>query len=143
MSSDLDAGPAAGDDDPDETAMVAAALRADTADAETYARVLTETLGEALPAGMVRVERDRSLSDRLAGRPGRVVRLSVTGTGRRLVLDAAGRSVRATVVREVRGVVIARDEVDLAGWLDVLAAEVTAAARSSAVSREALRRFLG
>src|SRR5436305_369729 len=50
--------------------LVAAALRADSADVAVYARVLTESLGDALPAGCVGVERVRSVSDRLHGRPG-------------------------------------------------------------------------
>ncbi len=43
--------------------MVAAALRADSADAVVYARVLTNSLSEALPPGLVTVERERSMSD--------------------------------------------------------------------------------
>jgi hypothetical protein len=35
--------------------MVAAALRSDSADVAVYARVLTDSLGDALPAGVVAV----------------------------------------------------------------------------------------
>src|ERR1700722_4998615 len=48
---------------PDESPdleLVTAALRADSADAAVYARVLTESLGESLPPGCVTIERDRS-----------------------------------------------------------------------------------
>lgn len=132
-----EAGDGAGD-----VELIAASLRADAADVDTYARVLTATLGDALPAGMVRVERDRSLGDRLAGRPGRVVAVTVSGRDRELVLRETGRGVTTSIVRAVRGVVIARDEVDLDAWLTALAAEVSTAARSSAASRTALERFL-
>lgn len=125
-----------------ELELLAASLRADARDVDTYARVLTGTLGDALPAGMVSIERDRSLGDRLAGRPGRVVTVTVRGRDRELVLRDTGRGVTASIVRAVRGVVIARDEVDLDAWLGALAAEVAAAARSSAASRSALQRFL-
>ena len=46
--------------------MITAALRADSADVALYARVLTESLGDALPEGCVAVERARSMSDRSA-----------------------------------------------------------------------------
>src|SRR3954447_10933283 len=49
---------------------LAVALRTDRADVASYASVLTDALGSALPEGMVEVERDRSMKDRLAGRPG-------------------------------------------------------------------------
>lgn len=143
----MTAEPADADDGPGarearDIELLAASLRADAADVEVYARVLTESLGDALPAGMVRVERDRSVRDRLSGRPGRVVTVTVSGRDRELVLHDSGRGTTASIVRAVRGVVIARDEVDLDAWLSALAAEVSAAARSSAASRTALERFL-
>ena len=57
--------------------MVTAALRADSADVAVYARVLTESLGDALPAGWVTIDRDRSVSDRMRGRPGQVSKITV------------------------------------------------------------------
>ena len=132
----------AGDGGADEVALVAAALRADASDVESWSRVLTETLGDALPAGMVDVERERSLGDRLAGRAGRAVAVTVTGHNRSLELREHRSRIEARIVREVRGVVIARETVDLDAWLGALAEEVAAAARSSAASREALRAFL-
>src|SRR5256885_16967683 len=52
--------------------MVTAALRADSTDVAIYARVLAQSLGEALPADCVSVQRDRSMSDRMRGRPGAI-----------------------------------------------------------------------
>jgi hypothetical protein len=68
--------------------LVVAALRTDRTDVESYARVLSDTLGDALPAGMVEVERRRTLADRMAGRDGRPVSVSVHATHRQLDLSA-------------------------------------------------------
>src|SRR5713101_10218459 len=57
--------------------LVTAALRADSADVAIYARVLTESLGGALPAVCVTIERNRSMSDRVHGRPGQVSGITV------------------------------------------------------------------
>jgi hypothetical protein len=57
--------------------MVTAALRADSTDVAIYARVLTQSLGEALPSEFVTVDRDRSVSDRMRGRPGEISRIAV------------------------------------------------------------------
>ena len=57
--------------------MVTAALRADSTDVAIYARVLTQSLGEALPSEFVTVDRDRTMSDRMRGRPGEISRIAV------------------------------------------------------------------
>jgi len=57
--------------------MLMAALRADSTDVAIYARVLTESLGEALPPGCVVVDRERSVSDRMHGRSGTVTKVTV------------------------------------------------------------------
>ena len=54
-----------------------AALRLDSGDAAIYASVLTKSLSEALPPGYVTVERERSMSDRMHGRPGEVSKVEV------------------------------------------------------------------
>src|SRR4030081_2636678 len=56
--------------------LVTAALRADSTDVAIYARVLAQSLGEALPADCVSVERDRSMSDRMRGRPGEITKVA-------------------------------------------------------------------
>lgn len=126
-----------------ELDLLTAALRADAGDVDVYARVLTETLGSTLPAGMVEVERDRSMKDRLAGRPGRATAIRVHGTNRSLELEAGKGTPAARIVREVRGVVIARDQVGLDVWIAALADEIAATAAGSATAREALSAFLG
>jgi hypothetical protein len=123
--------------------LVAAALRSDAPDIASFARVLTATLGDALPEGMVEVDRDRSLGDRLAGRPGTPVAVRVHGTDRELELRS-GRSGPVGEVRQVvRGVVLSRRTVPLEEWVGALAAELTALADRSAAAREALGRMLG
>ena len=57
--------------------MVTAALRADSADVAIYARVLTESLGSTLPPGCVTIDRARTMSDRMHGRPGPVSKITV------------------------------------------------------------------
>jgi hypothetical protein len=98
---------------------LAVALRTDRADVASYASVLTDALGSALPAGMVEVERDRSMKDRLAG-----------------------RGVAAQVRRIVRGVVISRQDVSLEEWVQALAAELAGVAARDAAAADALHRLL-
>jgi hypothetical protein len=126
-----------------ELDSVVAALRADAGDVATFTRVLTESLGAALPPGMVEVERARGLADRLAGRPGRPVALRVHTPERVLVLRAGRYGVEAEVQHRVRGVVVGRDQVGVDHWLRALAEELTALARRDAVARAALGRVLG
>lgn len=129
---------------PDVHAL-AAALRADTADLDVYARVLTTTLADALPDGMVEVERDRSLADRLAGRPGTATAVRVRTGDVTLELAATGRGggTQARVVTEVRGVVISRRDVTVAAWAELLAEHLAVRARESQEASAALAHLLG
>jgi hypothetical protein len=123
--------------------LVVAALRTDRTDVESYARVLSDTLGDALPAGMVEVERRRTLADRMAGRDGRPVSVSVHATHRQLDLSAAAHGgVTAEIRQVVRGVVISRKEVGVDEWLAALAEELTQLAHRDARARAALARLL-
>ncbi len=121
--------------------MVAAALRQDAADVTTYARVLTVTLADVLPAGSVTVEYERSLSDRLKGREGHPSRIVVRLGERTLFLAGGGRPV-AEIHHEVRGVVLSRDQVSLDVWVQALARELVVQAEASARAAEALRRLV-
>lgn len=123
--------------------LIAAALRADRSDVESYTRVLTAVLGDALPPGMVEVERKRSLADRMAGRDGTPVALTVTTTDERLTLRQQPHGVAAEIHQIVRGVTIKRRPVDLDEWLVALAAVLAALAERSATAREALGGLLG
>jgi hypothetical protein len=123
--------------------LIAAALRADRADVESYTRVLTTVLGEALPAGMVEVERKRSLADRMNGRDGTPVALTVTTSDEKLMLRQAAHGVHAEVHQIVRGVTIKRSTVGVDEWLVALAGVLSRLADGSAAARDALTKLLG
>jgi hypothetical protein len=126
-----------------DVALLASMLRTDRADVASYARVLTDTLGDALPDGMVEVERKRGLADRMAGRDGRPVALVVRGVDRELELRDGSRGVEAQLRQVVRGVVISRREIGVDEWLTALAEDLTRIAARDAAARAALERFLG
>jgi len=119
--------------------LIAAALRSDRADVESLTRVLTSVLGDALPPGMVEVERKRSLADRMNGREGTPVALTVTTPEQQLVLNAGSAEVRHIV----RGVTIKRSTVGVDEWLVALAGVLSRLAGQSAAAREALTNLLG
>ncbi len=130
---------------PDESPdleLVTAALRADSADAAVYARVLTESLGESLPPGCVTIERERSVSDRMRGRPGTVSRITVRLGERVMSLAVRAGQPSAEICREVRGVVLSRQPVAVQEWAAELARALVGYAEQNARAAEALRRLV-
>ena len=123
--------------------LIAAALRADRADVESYTRVLTSVLGDALPPGMVTVDRKRSMADRLAGRAGVPVALLVSTADEQLELRQERHGVVAEIRQVVRGVTIKRRVVGVDEWLVALAGVLAGLARDSAAARAALSDLLG
>ncbi len=123
--------------------LVAAMLRTDRADVASYARLLTSALAGALPSGMVEVDHQRSMGDRLAGREGTVSSLVVHGADRDLALRAGRRGTEAEIRQVVRGVVISRRSIGIDEWVAALAADLTALASRDAAAREVLGRLLG
>ena len=122
--------------------MVTAALRADSADVAIYARVLTESLGQALPPGCVTVDRERSMSDRMRGRAGQVSKITVR-LGERVMTLGVERGVPvAEICSEVRGVVLSRQQVQPGVWAQELARALVAHAEQNAEAAEALRRLV-
>src|SRR5579859_3250990 len=122
---------------------ITAALRADSADVAIYARVLTGSLGDALPPGCVVVERSRSMSDRMRGRPGEVTKVTVRLGERVLTLATApGRPPAAEICREVRGVVLSRQPAGMQEWVDELAKELAAHAQQNAHAAAVLRKLV-
>jgi hypothetical protein len=123
--------------------MITAALRADSADVALYAQVLTESLGDALPAGCVDVDRARTVSDRMRGRPGQVRKITVRLGEKLLTLTVQpGRPPAAEICREVRGVVLSRQPAGMQEWVDELARELVAHAQQNAHAAEALRKLV-
>ena len=123
--------------------LLAAALRADASDLETYERVLVATFADALPQGMVEVDRERSLGDRMAGRPGKVVAIRIHLGETTLELRSGRGGLTGLLSRGVRGVTISRQEVPVAQWTQLLAEHLHAVAVQNAEARAALGRLLG
>jgi hypothetical protein len=132
---------------PEETAAlvenVAAALRADTSDLDAYHRVLSATIGELLPQGMVEIERDRSFGDRVAGRPGKATVIRLVLGESTLELSSHRGQLVATIAKQVRGVTISNREVPVEEWVRRLATYLTEIADRSAAARDALGKLLG
>jgi hypothetical protein len=122
--------------------MVTAALRADSADLAIYARVLTKSLGEALPPECVTVDWDRSMSDRMRGRPGQVSKITVRLGDRVMTLGVQRGAPVAEICSEVRGVVLSRQQVQMGIWAEELAKALVAYAEQNAEAASALRRLV-
>lgn len=122
--------------------MVTAALRADSADVAVYARVLTQSLGEALPPDCVTVDRKQSMSDRMRGRPGEISRVAVQLGDQQLTLSVQGGRPVAEVCRAVRGVILSRQTVPLQEWTATLAGLLVTHAQQNAEAAQALRRLV-
>jgi hypothetical protein len=116
---------------PDTVDLLATALAADAdfSDVAMFTRVFTAGFGRALPPGVVEIENSRTVGDRLAGRPGTAVRLTLTFPERRLELRAARGWPEA--------------EVPVEEWVRQLAAELTALAERNSSARAALASLLG
>lgn len=123
--------------------LLAGMLRADHDDLPSYVRLLAGTMGEVLPAGMVDVEYDRSMGDRLAGRDGTPKRLVVHGADGDFELAAEKRGVTGQLRRTVNGVVIARKPINPAEWVQLLAQELSTVAASDRAARDALSKLFG
>jgi len=109
-----------------------------------YARVLTESLGDALPADCVTVDRARrTMSDRRHGRPGQVEKVTVRLGDRVMSLGVQpGRPPAAEICREVRGIVLSRQPATLQEWVDELARALAAHAQQNAHAAEVLRKLV-
>ncbi len=123
--------------------LLAAMLRTDRAEVASYARVLSGALAAALPVGMVELGYHRTVGDRLAGWPGRAVRVVVHGENRDLELrEGKNSQIEAELHQVVRGVVISRRNIGVDEWLHALAEDITKAAARDTAAREALERLL-
>jgi hypothetical protein len=92
---------------------------------------------------MVDVQYQRSMGDRLAGRPGTPVALRITFPDRRLELRATRGWPDAEVQQVVRGVVLSRRQVAVEEWVRILAEELTSLAARNSAARAALASLLG
>lgn len=122
--------------------MVTAALRLDSADVSLYASVLSKSLSEALPPEYVTVERERSMSDRVKGRPGEISKVAVRLGDQVMTLAVKNGRPVAEICREVRGVVLSRQSVPVQQWAGALASALVTHAENNAQAAEALRRLV-
>jgi hypothetical protein len=117
--------------------LLAASIRADTADLGLFLDVLATKFEAALP-GMVEVRRDGGLFRRQ--HPVRAVTVSLGD--HRYELHRHGHRLRACVALQARGITLRTDEKPLDEWIDVLSRELADYARVSADARAALSRLL-
>ncbi len=122
--------------------MVTAALRADSTDVAIYARVLTQSLGEALPAEYVTVDRERTMSDRMKGRPGEISKIVVRLGDLQMTLGVRNGQPVAEICRAVRGVVLSRQTVPIQEWAATLAGALVSYAEQNAQTAQALRKLV-
>jgi hypothetical protein len=118
------------------------ALTVDRASVASLARVLTGVLADALPAELVRVVYQRTMSDRLHGRDGEPVALQVRLGEAVLAMSQRGGRPEAEIATAVRGVVLSRRAVTVTEWITALAEGIRAIAERDAAAREALQRLL-
>ena len=117
----------------------ASGLRADGADLAVYVEVLARKLEDALPAQTAVRRRSKGLLSRE-----KVVEdIEVTLGEQRYALERHGRGVAATRAKEVRGVVIKREQLELDAWVEELTGQLRELAADSASARAALERLVG
>lgn len=117
----------------------AAGLRADDRDLATSLELLAGKLEQALPTH-ARVERR---GRGLFGREKFVSRIEVRLGSCVLSLRRANGHVEGWREREVGGISIKREPLDVEAWIDALAQELRDASGRSAEARDALERLLG
>jgi hypothetical protein len=122
--------------------MVTAALRADSTDIAIYARVLTQSLGEALPPDCVKVDRKQSMSERMRGKPGEITKIAVQLGDLQMTLGVQNGRPAAEICRAVRGVVLSRQTVPLHEWIEALASALVTHAKEHAEAAVALRKLV-
>ncbi|MCL5047817.1 MAG: hypothetical protein M1374_03370 [Firmicutes bacterium] len=140
MEGDLD--PVSGAE-PTGLDMLAAAIRFDSYDVQTYGNVLFKAISDIFPPSMIKIERTRSLADKLKGQPGLVKSVAVDLEGQMLLLVLEASGPRGYVVKEVRGVTISKQDVSLPEWIERLKSALEAVSSKNAESAEALRKLLG
>jgi hypothetical protein len=117
----------------------AAGLRADGPDLLAGVEVLARKLEISLPKATSVQRRSRRMfsKDKIVATI--EVRLGTTRYG----VQVDGEQVSADRQQEVRGVVIKREQLELAAWVDALTAQLREHAADSAEARAALERLVG
>ncbi len=123
--------------DPQGFDMLAASLRADTADLPSFLEALAAKLSDALP-GMVVVKR----SGGIFAKSHPVAQIDVSLDDFRYTATVHGPRLDTFVAHEVRGVRLSGDAVPLDQWISQMGAGLDAFAQRSAMGSAALRRLL-
>jgi hypothetical protein len=127
----------------DELQPLAALVSQQAADLEVYAGFLFATLDGALPPHLLTVQRRQSLPDRLRGRPGSVLAVSVGLGEQRFTLrrKAVGAPTESTVSHEVGGITLSTHALALPDWSRQLTAALHRLAEHNAGAAVALQRL--
>jgi hypothetical protein len=121
--------------------LLAASLRADAADADTFFRVLAAKLVDAL-GDRVTLERAKGMFKRDRPVTGVVVDLSTSGAGTVLTARQEHNDVACAVARPVRGIVVSNKPVPMAEWIETLVAALAQEADRSEQTWKALHGLL-
>lgn len=135
-------GPEGEDVVPEGFDLVAAQVRADAADTDTFFKVLASKLSDAL-GERVKIERAGGLLKREKQVVG--VELDLTSAGAGTVLSARrerGGVVSCTVARRVRGIVLSSKPVSMSEWVEELVGALGDEAKRSAQTWSALHGLL-
>ncbi len=146
MGDDVETPPGGGDLEPLSDSlpgfdMVAASIRADAADAETFFRVLVTKMSDAL-GDRVTVKRSGGLLKR--DRPVTAVEMDLTSAGAGLVLAVSREhnAITCTVARRVRGISLSTKEVSMPEWIEELVSALGEEAKKSQQTWSALHGLL-
>ena len=123
---------------PDDVDLIAAALRADSADLDVFLDVTASKFEDALP-DHTSVKR----YGRLHARRGKVERVEITIEDWTYALARGQHGVRGYLMHVVHGIKLATTEVDVDEWLRALAGALARFADSQARGRAALQQLLG
>jgi hypothetical protein len=121
----------------DDFELLAAELRTDLDDLETFVEALARKLEAALPGTTVSRRR------RWLSHDGPVERICVELGEEQLVLEHRGGTATAQRARRVRGIVLKSEPLGLDEWVDALTLALAERAESSEEGRLALERLLG
>jgi hypothetical protein len=115
--------------------LLAASLRADSADSKTFVQVLAAKLAGAFPDD-VRIERSGLF------RKGDVERVEVVLGENRYRLELDGRRLHTFRARTVRGIVLKNEEIPVHDWIEDLSRDLAESAAHSELGRRALERLV-
>jgi hypothetical protein len=121
--------------------MIAASIRADGSDTDTFFRVLVAKMSDAL-GDRVSVKRSGGLLKR--DRPVTGVEMDLTNAGKGVLLAAAREhgAITCTVARRVGGIALSTKQVSMSEWIEELVAALAEEAKRSQQTWSALHGML-